>query len=432
MSRINFTAGRVREFRCPPDTKQVFLWDAGAPGLGLRATTGSVSYVFQSRLAGCTIRTTIGDIRVWDIDGARQKARELQLLIDEGQDPRLIKVETLKATKCQQAEAQRRQHTLADAWTAYIEANQARWGKLHIGSHTQVAQRAGGVRKNGQQKPKVAGTLASLLDTPLVELTADTIAEWLTREGAVRPTQTVNGFRLMRTCLNWCAEQAAWAGLVDHAVCRTRQVRQAVPRIRPKSDCLQREQVASWFANVRRIANSTVAAYLQVLLLTGGRPGELLTLKWGDVDFRWQTMTIRDKVEGTRTIPLTPYVASLLDALPRVNEWVFGSPKSASGHLWAPTAAHNEALQAAHIAGLTLHGLRRSFSTLTEWVECPAGIVAQIMGHKPSAIAEKHYKQRPIDLLRMWHTKIEAWILDQAGIPLPHTAAHAQDEVEYA
>jgi hypothetical protein len=44
------------------------------------------------------------------------------------------------------------------------------------------------------------------------------------------------------------------------------------------------------------------------------------------------------------------------------------------------------------------------------------GVVAQIMGHKPSATAEKHYRERPLDLLRMWHSRIEAWILEQAGI----------------
>jgi hypothetical protein len=38
------------------------------------------------------------------------------------------------------------------------------------------------------------------------------------------------------------------------------------------------------------------------------------------------------------------------------------------------------------------------------------------MGHKPSAIAEKHYIQRELDLLHLWHVKIEAWILEQAGI----------------
>ena len=38
------------------------------------------------------------------------------------------------------------------------------------------------------------------------------------------------------------------------------------------------------------------------------------------------------------------------------------------------------------------------------------------MRHKPSAAAEKHYTVRPLDLLRVHHEKIEAWILEQAGI----------------
>jgi intergrase/recombinase len=54
-------------------------------------------------------------------------------------------------------------------------------------------------------------------------------------------------------------------------------------------------------------------------------------------------------------------------------------------------------------------------------VECPIGIVAQIQGHKPSAIAEKHYRVRPIDLLRQWHTRIEAWILSEAGLCIEDT-----------
>jgi hypothetical protein len=41
------------------------------------------------------------------------------------------------------------------------------------------------------------------------------------------------------------------------------------------------------------------------------------------------------------------------------------------------------------------------------------------MGHKPSALAEKHYRKREISLLRQWHTLIEKFILDAAGIPQP-------------
>jgi len=72
------------------------------------------------------------------------------------------------------------------------------------------------------------------------------------------------------------------------------------------------------------------------------------------------------------------------------NPFVFSSPTAASGRLEEPRNLHNKALTAAALPALSLHGLRRSFGTLSEWVEVPAGIVAQIMGHKPSAIAEKH------------------------------------------
>ncbi|SDX14951.1 hypothetical protein [Nitrosomonas communis] len=70
----------------------------------------------------------------------------------------------------------------------------------------------------------------------------------------------------------------------------------------------------------------------------------------------------------------------------------------------------------AAVALPALSGLRRSFGILSGWVEVAAGIVAQIMGHKPSAIAEKHYIQRELDLLHLWHVKIEQWILHEAGI----------------
>lgn len=46
----------------------------------------------------------------------------------------------------------------------------------------------------------------------------------------------------------------------------------------------------------------------------------------------------------------------------------------------------------------------------------PAGITAQIHGHKPQRVREKYYIRRPLDLLCIWHSKIEVWVLEQAGI----------------
>jgi integrase len=86
-----------------------------------------------------------------------------------------------------------------------------------------------------------------------------------------------------------------------------------------------------------------------------------------------------------------------------------------------PSIAHRKACKAAGL-DLTLHGLRRSFKSLSEWLEIPVGVVAQIMGHKPSATAEKHYTIRPLDLLRVHHEKFESWILKQAGVQFKSSA----------
>lgn len=115
-------------------------------------------------------------------------------------------------------------------------------------------------------------------------------------------------------------------------------------------------------------------------------------------------------------MPPTPFLADLLAQLPRCNEWIFSSASSASGRIHEPRIPHNRVLSVAGLNHVTLHGLRRTCASLAEWVEMPRGVVAQIMGHAPNATAERQYINRPLDLLAVWHSKYEAWILLQAGI----------------
>lgn len=53
-----------------------------------------------------------------------------------------------------------------------------------------------------------------------------------------------------------------------------------------------------------------------------------------------------------------------------------------TGRMSDPRNPHLKALQSAGIEGLTIHGLRRSFSLLGEAAGAPAGAIAQVMGHK--------------------------------------------------
>ncbi len=172
---------------------------------------------------------------------------------------------------------------------------------------------------------------------------------------------------------------------------------------------------------MEQLNNRTASVYLRALLLTGARREEMAALKWVDVDFQWRKLTIADKVEATRVIPLTPYLAQQLATLPRIKEFVFASNGKA-GRIADTRASHAKALQSAAIKSLTIHGLRRSFSLLGEAAGAPAGAIAQVMGHKPSATAEG-YRPRSVDALRPYLAQIEVHILGQAGIVFDARAA---------
>ena len=428
MGKVSFTVGRVAGFVCPDGKSQAFLWDAKSPGLALRATAhGARAYVFQSRLrGGQTVRLTIGEPLgdgrgVYSIPKAQEEARRLQALIDQGKDPRRERAAQEQSDRVAREELragrQRLEVTGLMTWQAYCADRKSHWSVRSHADHLAFASEGGQKRKRAAGNT-VPGPLYSLLNRPLVEIDAIAVHSWVTRETKVRPARAQLGFRLLRAFLNWCSESDAYRALAQVEACKGKKTREKLGKPIAKNDALQREQLPVWFAAVRADGSPVPAAYLQILLLTGARCAEVAGLRWEDVDFQWKSLRIRDKVEGERIIPLTPYVAHLLSWLPHRprNPFVFTSATAASGRLQEVRPNHNRALKTAGLPHVTLHGLRRSFGTLSEWVEVPVGIVAQLQGHKPSAIAEKHYRVRPLDLLRMWHERIEAWVLEQAGI----------------
>ena len=429
--RINLTAGAIERLTCPAGKQQAFMRDSEAPGLRVRVTAaGAKSFVYEAKLNRQTIRRTIGDVKLWSIEQARTEARRLAVVLDNGQDPREIERQQQADKATAKAAAAVQAATVGEVWAVYLEARRPHWGARHHADHVKLVQAGGEVSKRGTRGRgvTVAGPLHSLMGLTLRDLTAPAIEAWAAREAQTRPTSARLAWRCLKAFLSWCAEQPEYAPVLPSVnPAKTKKAREALGKAGVKQDALLKEQLPAWFAAVQQIQNPIAAAYLQTLVLTGARPGEVLGLRWEDVNTKWKGLTIRDKVEGERVIPLTPYVSHLLHSLPRRSDWVFPSTargKDTEGQtLSIPRAPHTAACAVAGIEGLTLHGLRRSFKSLTEWLEIPAGVVAQIMGHKPSATAEKHYTVRPLDLLRVHHERIEAWILEQAGIAFDAKAA---------
>lgn len=465
----NLTVGAIERLTCPPGKRQAFLRDLDGNGLKVRVTAnGAKAFVFEQSLKNQTVRRTLGSVDTLTIAEARAEARRLAGLIDDGIDPRELDREQAAAAaaeaerKAAQEAADATQRaadavTVGEAWARYIAERRPRWGARTYADHVAMTDPGGVPRKRMPNTVTKPAPLASLMGVRLCDLDGAAVETWAVKEAPVRPARVRLALRMLKAFLRWAAAEPDLKPLTDPTAASARKAREAAGKPMTRDDVLERGQLKAWFQHVRQISSPVIAAYVQVVLLTGARPGEVLTLKWDDVNVMWKGMTIRDKVEGERQIPLTPYVESLLARLPRRNAWVFSSTRvvsmdqkqaarraryhakrgttppsgevvqtSESGRLIDAAYAHGRACAAAGLGGLTLHGLRRSFASLTEWLEIPAGVVAQIQGHKPSATAEKHYKRRPLDLLRVHHERIETWILEQAGIAFdPDAAAKA-------
>lgn len=428
MAKIVFTAGRVAGFKCPSEKAQAFCWDATAKGLGLRATpAGKPAYVFQGTYQGKDLRITIGSPGAWSIPQAQEKARALQRLIDEGRDPRAVKAEKTAADVAQRDAATAAALTVGDIWPRYLTEGKPKRKdafKPRYRADLEAAASPGGVKKLRGQGLTRPGPIYPLLALPLAQVNEDTLKSWFDDEAKAGRHQAARALMMFRGFLRWCSSKPEYRALTDRDAGRAAAILDELPSTAQsrRTDCLEAAQLPGWFAGTDKLGNRTLAAYLQGLLLTGARREELAGLKWADVDFRWNRLTLADKVEKTRVIPLTPYMAQQLAGLPRIkdadgnpNPFVFAASKAKGGHLTDPRASHAKVLLDAGITTLTIHGLRRSFSLLGESAGAPAGAIAQVMGHKPSATAEG-YRPRSVDALRPYLAQIEAHILQQAGV----------------
>jgi integrase len=316
--------------------------------------------------------------------------------------------------------------TVGDLWPQYLAEGKPKrrpaW-KPRYRADILLMSSAGGVKKVRGQGVTRVGPLYPLMVKPLTQINEDTLKAWHDDEGKKGPDYAARALMMFRGFLRWAASKPEYRGLVNRAAGSAPAILDSLPstKANKRKDCLEVAQLPGWFAGADMLGNRTIATYLKALVLTGARREEMAGLRWEDVDFRWSRLTLADKVNDTRIIPLSPYLAQMLVTLPRVakpdgtvNPFVFAA-KSASGHIEEPRSNFSKVNKHAGVVKLTIHGLRRSFSLLGEAAGAPAGAIAQVMGHSPDSIAEG-YRPRSIDALRPYLAQIEAHILEQAGV----------------
>lgn len=421
----DLTTGLLERAACPDGLPFVLVRDAEKKGLRLRVTkAGGKHWQYETRIKGKLFTRALGEWPAVSISVAQAEAHRLRGLTEQGTDPRDIEREEQAAQAEKQAAAAAKVQadkaaalTVGEVWPLYLENGRPKrreaW-KPRYRADLEAMAAPGGVKKKRGQGLTRRGPLHPLLALPMAGVNEDTLKSWYDREAVAGKHQAARALMMFRGFLRWCAARPEYRKLTDRDAGRAAAIVENLPSNTRRTDALEAAQVPGWWAGVEQLSNRTASTYLRALLLTGARREELAALTWVNVDFQWRKLTIADKVDTTRTIPLSPYMAQMLATLPRVGPYVFASTGKA-GRITDTRNSHAKALQSAAIEGLTIHGLRRSFSLLGEAAGAPAGAIAQVMGHKPSATAEG-YRPRSVDALRPFLERIEAHILEQAGV----------------
>ena len=130
--------------------------------------------------------------------------------------------------------------------------------------------------------------------------------------------------------------------------------------------------------------------FLVLLVETGMRRGELLSIRWRDVDFAKNTVLIRTTKNGhPRRIPLTPDAQKTLQALPRRDDRVFPVTANAIRLAWERLRAR------AGVIDLRLHDLRHEAISRFFEVGLSVPEVAMISGHREPRMLSRYTHLQP-------------------------------------
>jgi len=128
-------------------------------------------------------------------------------------------------------------------------------------------------------------------------------------------------------------------------------------------------------------ADPALRPIIIIALMSGMRKGEILGLKWSDVNFIQSYIAIeRSKGGKPRKVPMNSAVREVLKSLPRVSDYVFYNPETGR-HRRGIHKAFAQARERAEIRGFRFHDCRHTFAT--RFIENGGDIVAlsKILGH---------------------------------------------------
>jgi integrase len=338
------------------------------PNLFLQVSQwGTRAWIFRYRFEGRPRHMGLGAAALLSLAEARDKAHELrrQLKID-GIDPLQAKKERAAAAKS----ARLRTVTFKEAAERYI------------------AERSRGWRGDGSRKQWESSlnryALPTIGDTPVSAIGKAEVTAILEACAAVPETQSRVKHRIA-IILDF-AHDRGWRDTAENPA-KGRKL--LTPR--PKKEhfkALKYEDLPDFVVRLRRDGGQWAQA-LELLVLCASRPGEVLGMRWGELDLNTATWVVpgsRMKGGKDHRIPLSPRAVEILRQIPATGELVF--PGDRGSKPWAQSLAR-QLRRMGHDE--TAHGMRSAFkSWASERTNYPHELVEVALAHTLGSLDEAY------------------------------------------
>ena len=333
------------------EDKDAVFWDRELPGFGVRVyPSGSKVFVVQTRTGGKSKRITLGRHGALTADKARKKAAETLAMLKSGQDPQAkpastVTVKELVARYFREHVEHHCKASTAKAYRRLVDRfilpayGHLPVDKVERDDIAELHHALGDVPCQANRVLEIGGKLFNLAE------------EWKLRTGG-NPCKFVRKYR----------EQRRERFLTDEEFRRLGDVLNAV----------EADGSLPIYA----------AAAIRLLMLTGCRRNEIVTLEWKNVDLEDGEIRLADSKTGPRMVPLSPAAARVLRELPRIegNPWVIpgfrpGRHLADLNHYW------DRVRERADLTDVRLHDIRHSFASRALALGESLSMIGRLLGH---------------------------------------------------
>lgn len=371
-NHINFTEKGLANLPTPADKRPVTYYDTGQAGLCLIATYGGTkTYYFYAKVLGVPKRVKIGRVGVTKLVEARMKARELRTEADKGNDP-----------------AQERNEALRDMTLKQFFNTQ------YFPRHVKVYTRP---KSQAKSETMFRNYLGEFHNRKMISITrADLERMHVTLRDKISLYTANRTLALVKHMYNKAIE---WGYPAQHG---NPAVGIKMFRERSRERFLQPDEIKRFFAALAEEPNEVFKNYVLLSLYIGQRRQNMLSMRWSNVDLDLGYVLFSDSKNGDpQKIPLIIQAKDILTEMRKyaINDWVFPSEGSKSGHLEDLHRPWYALLKRAGIEDLRVHDLRRTFGSYQAITGASLHIIGKALSDKTS-IATQVYSRLTMDPIR--------------------------------